>query len=163
MHDEIGLSDHWLVTLHRSTLKVAQELEDHDDVIKWKYFPRYWPFVRGIHRWPVNSLHKGQWCGALMFSLIWVLTNDWVHNRNAGDLRHHGTHYDVTVMCPAVWQSSWGKVILTPMKLLPKFLYITSLYRLIWGYLHRPVHSSILYILLIFWVYTDSIKSLLSL
>ena len=21
--------------------------------------PRYWPFVRGIHRWPVNSPHKG--------------------------------------------------------------------------------------------------------
>ena len=32
----------------------------HDDVIKWKHFPRYWPFVRGIHRWPVNSPHKGQ-------------------------------------------------------------------------------------------------------
>ena len=32
----------------------------HDDVIKWKHFPRYWPFVRGIHRWPVNSRHKGQ-------------------------------------------------------------------------------------------------------
>ena len=31
----------------------------HDDVIKWKHFPRYWPFVRGIHRWPVNSPHKG--------------------------------------------------------------------------------------------------------
>ena len=42
----------------------------HDDVIKWKYFPRYWPFVRGIHRLPVNSPHKGQWRGALMFSLI---------------------------------------------------------------------------------------------
>ena len=28
---------------------------DHDDVIKWKQFPRYWPFVRGIHRAPVNS------------------------------------------------------------------------------------------------------------
>ena len=27
----------------------------HDDVIKWKHFSRYWPFVRGIHRWPVNS------------------------------------------------------------------------------------------------------------
>ena len=40
------------------------------DVIKWKHFPRYWPFVRGIHRWPVNSPHKGKWCGALMFSLI---------------------------------------------------------------------------------------------
>ena len=24
----------------------------HDDVIKWKHFPRYWPFVRGIHRSP---------------------------------------------------------------------------------------------------------------
>ena len=39
----------------------------HDDVIKWKHFPRYWRFVRGIHRWPVNSPHKGQWRGALMF------------------------------------------------------------------------------------------------
>ena len=26
----------------------------HDDVIKWKHFPRYWPFVRGIHRSPVT-------------------------------------------------------------------------------------------------------------
>ena len=42
----------------------------HDDVIKWKHFPRYWSFVRGIHRPLVNSLHKGQWRGALMFSLI---------------------------------------------------------------------------------------------
>ena len=22
----------------------------HDDVIKWRHFPRHWPFVRGIHR-----------------------------------------------------------------------------------------------------------------
>ena len=36
----------------------------HDDVIKWRHFPRYWPFVRGIHRSPVNSPHKGQWRGA---------------------------------------------------------------------------------------------------
>ena len=40
-----------------------------DDVIKWKHFPRYWSFVRGIHRSPVNSPHKGQWRGALMFFL----------------------------------------------------------------------------------------------
>ena len=39
----------------------------HDDVIKWRHFPRYWPFVRGIHRSPVNSPHKGQWREALMF------------------------------------------------------------------------------------------------
>ena len=57
----------------------------HDDVIKWKHFPRYWPFVRGIHRSPVNSPHKGQWRGALMFSLICVWMNGWVNNREAGD------------------------------------------------------------------------------
>ena len=39
----------------------------HDDVIKWNNFPRYWPFVRGIHRSPVNSPHKGQCCGIWCF------------------------------------------------------------------------------------------------
>ena len=61
-------------------------------------FPRYWPFVQGIHRSPVNSPHKGQWHRALMFSLICVWINDWVNNREAGDLRCHRGHYDVTVM-----------------------------------------------------------------
>ena len=42
----------------------------HDDIIKWKHFWHYWPFQRGIQRWQVNSPHKGQWYGALMFSLI---------------------------------------------------------------------------------------------
>ena len=60
----------------------------HDDVIKWKHFRRYWPFVR----------HKGQWRGALMFSLICTRINGWVNNGEAGDLRRHCAHYDVTVM-----------------------------------------------------------------
>ena len=71
----------------------------HDDVIKWNHFPRYWPFVRGIHRSTVNSPHKGQWRGTLMFSLICVWINGWVNNREAGDLRHYRAHYDVIVMC----------------------------------------------------------------
>ena len=70
----------------------------NDDVIKWKHFPRYWPFVRGIHRSPVNSTYKGQWYGALMFSLICAWTNRWVKNRDVGDLRRYRAHYDVTVM-----------------------------------------------------------------
>ena len=70
----------------------------HDDAIKWKHFPRYWPFVRGIHRSSVNSPHKGQWRGALMFSLICTRINGWVNNGEAGDLRRHGAHYDVTIM-----------------------------------------------------------------
>ena len=71
---------------------------NHDDVIKWKHFSRNWPFVRGIHRSPVNSPHKGQWRGALMYFLICVWINDWVNNREAGDLRPNRAHYDVTVM-----------------------------------------------------------------
>ena len=46
----------------------------------------------------VNSPHKGQWRGALMFSLIFAWTNSWLNNRDAGDLRRHRAHYDVTVI-----------------------------------------------------------------
>ena len=55
---------------------LSREAEiNHDDVIKWKHFPRYWPFVRRIHRSSVN--------------------------RDAGgDLRRHRHHYDVIVMMP---------------------------------------------------------------
>ena len=70
----------------------------HDDVIEWKHFPRYWPFVRGIHRSPVNSPHKGQWRGALMFCLTRVWINSWVNNCEAGDLRRYLAHCDVIVM-----------------------------------------------------------------
>ena len=61
-------------------------------------FPCFWPFVRGIHRSPVNSPHSGQWRRALMFSLICDWINGWVNNREAGDLRRHRTHYDVIVI-----------------------------------------------------------------
>ena len=42
----------------------------------------------GIHRSPVNSPHKGQWHGALMFSLICVWINGWLNNREASLWRH---------------------------------------------------------------------------
>ena len=76
----------------------GEESVNDNDVIIWKHFPRNWPLVRGIPRSPVNSPHKGQWRGALLFSLICVLINDWVNNREAGDLRRQRTHYDVSVM-----------------------------------------------------------------
>ena len=81
-----------------SSIFFTQTSSLHDDVIKWKHFPRYWPFVRGIHQSPVNSPHKGQWRGALMLSLICVWINGWVNNREAGDLRRYHAHYNVTVM-----------------------------------------------------------------
>ena len=76
----------------------------HDDGIKWKHFPRNWPFVRGIHRSTVNSPHKGQWRGALMFSLICVWINGWVNNREAGDLIRYLAHYNVIVISMALCQ-----------------------------------------------------------
>ena len=66
-------------------------------------FPRFWPFVRWIHRSPVNSPHKGQWRGVLMFSLICAWTNVWVNSRDAGDLGRHRAHDDVALMCFEKW------------------------------------------------------------
>ena len=51
-----------------------------------------------IHRSPMNSPNKGQWRRSLMFSLICAWTNCWVNNCDAGDLRRHRAHYELTVM-----------------------------------------------------------------
>ena len=81
-----------------------------DDVIKWKHLPRYWSFVRGIHRSSVNSPHKGQWRRSSMLSLICAWINRWVNNRAAGDLRRHRAHYDVIVM-PSFSGYRWFRII----------------------------------------------------
>ena len=89
----------------------------HDDVIKWNQFPRYWPFVRGIHWSPLNSPHKGQWRGAFMSSLICAWINAWVNNRETGDVRRHRAHYDVIVISPCfsgLCQWHWGNRIIFP-------------------------------------------------
>ena len=103
----------------------------HDDIMKWKHFLRYWPFVLGIHRSlvnspihrsPVNSHHKGQWRGALMCSLICPWINDWASNEETGDLRHHPTDYDITVM---FWTEKRG-----PRNYLHVF---------VWPFVQRPI------------------------
>ena len=75
----------------------------HDDVIKWKHFPRYWPLVRGIRQSPVTSPHKSQWRGAFIFSLICAWIYRWVNNRESGDLRRYGAHYDVIIMSCTIY------------------------------------------------------------
>ena len=81
--------------------------ENHDDIIKWKHLPRYWSFVRGIHRSPVNSPHKRQWRGSLMFPLICAWINGCVNNR---DLMRYLARYDVIVMWfeQSVWIQNLG-------------------------------------------------------
>ena len=63
-----------------------------------KTFSASLAFVRGIHRWPANSPHKGQWRGALMCT-----------SRDADDLRRHRAHYDVTIMwLDSMWMVDIG-------------------------------------------------------
>ena len=97
--EDDDVDDTILVTTHQPDIYRSIILAFHDDVIKWKHFPLYWPFVRVSNRSPVNSPHKGQWRGALMFSLICAWTNGSVKNRDAGDLSRHHAHYDVSAMC----------------------------------------------------------------
>ena len=114
-------------------------LQEHDDFIKWKLFARYWPFVRGIHRSPVNSDHKGQWRGALMFSLICALNKRlskqswvcWFETQSRSLCRHwnetikrikwatsHMYIYDCEINSPRNWQfpaSDWkARVVFHP-------------------------------------------------
>ena len=72
--------------------------DPHDDVTKWKHFPRYWPFVRGIHRsrWIPRTKANDAELWRFLWSTVWI--NSWVNNREAGDLRRYRAHYDVIVM-----------------------------------------------------------------
>ena len=103
--DQIGNDGHWHSSLlvlplrQCATFNLSRAGAVYmDDVIKLTHFPRYWSFMRGIQRSPVNSPHKGQWRGALTFSLICAWINSWVNYREAGDLRFHRAHYGVIVM-----------------------------------------------------------------
>ena len=59
---------------HFSQVRLKLEYDPHFHVTPWcrhqmktlSALPGYWPFVRGIHRSPMNSPLKGQWRGALM-------------------------------------------------------------------------------------------------
>ena len=71
----------WKLLIQIAWPQYPTNSHNHVDVIKWKHF-----------------LHKGQWRGTLMFSLICAWMNGWVNNRVAGELRCHGAHYDVIAM-----------------------------------------------------------------
>ena len=61
-------------------------------------FPCYWPSC-GIL---IEFSHKGQWRGALVFSLICAWTSGWWNSREAGDLRRHRAHYDCNGLLTSV-------------------------------------------------------------
>ena len=91
--------------IHHIVYNTAMTDSEH----KWKLTKSWWrhqmetfsallALCAGNSPVPVNSPHKGQWRRALMFSLICARINDWVNNREAGDLRRYRGHYDVNVM-----------------------------------------------------------------
>ena len=88
------ISHNWCV---RFAMLCAHVSSCHDDVIKWKHFPCYWLFVRRIHWSPMNSPQRPLTRSFDVY-LFWAWINGWVNNREAGDLRRHSAHCDVTVM-----------------------------------------------------------------
>ena len=75
--------------------------EQHDDVIKWKHFPRYWPFVRGIHRprWiPRTKASDAElWCFLWLHSLNKRLSKQsrgwWFETPSRPLWRHSNVYY----------------------------------------------------------------------
>ena len=101
---------HWKINAilhcHICNLRINKNVEivsimhpsrSYHGVIKWKHFPNYWLFVRGIHRWPVNSPKKRP----VMWSLD-VFCNLSLKKRLSKQSRRWwfetlSRHYDITV------------------------------------------------------------------
>ena len=75
---------YWMGSRHKSTWWCHQ----------MQTFLCYWPFVWGIQWSPVNSQHKGQLHGALMFSLICASINGYNNKCHCNDDFHY--------FCPTV-------------------------------------------------------------
>ena len=107
---KMGLNNHTLeCCLTRAAWEAAcltwQPVLHHYYSIKWKHFPRYWPFVRGIHGSSVDSRHKGP-VTRIFDDLFNVSLKKGVKNNGmAVDLRRRDAHRDVTVVW---WSRSVG-------------------------------------------------------
>ena len=113
MTQGVGINAAILLTIspwifHKCTCNINSVC--HDNVIKWTHLPRYWPFVRGIHRSPVDSTHRGQWRGALMFSLICARTRCFLwfapEQKVEETIETAVIYYDVTVVVWPIYVNS---------------------------------------------------------
>ena len=83
---------------------------------------------------------------------IYAWTNGWINTRDAGDVRRHHTHYDVTVM--VVWRYSLSEQVMHTKLLfdylnleISQVLIYIYLYIYIYIYILKPVHGAA-----IFWI-----------
>ena len=99
----LHIYEHFVLSRMRRSANVIMMVCNHVPASTWwrhemETFSALLVICAGNSPVPVNSPHKGQWRGALMFSLICVWVNGWVNNREAGDLIRHRAHYGVIVM-----------------------------------------------------------------
>ena len=93
----------------------------HDDVIKWKHFSRYWPFVMGIQWLPVDSSHKGP--GVRSFDVFfdlrlnkqlskqlrrWHSRSLWYHCNVCDVMALYGSHM-MMILVPEAGISGWDE------------------------------------------------------
>ena len=86
----------WLVVSARGSFRTgtctdySHNLAPHDDVMAWKCFPHYWPFVREttVARWipPTKVLMES------FGSFLIVSMNRLFDSHYAGDMKHCDTH-----------------------------------------------------------------------
>ena len=100
IHFNVFIFRYWFfINLHDCPLPAKQkERTWWRHVIKWIHCQCYGPFVRRIHRLPVDSPHEARCRESLIFCLIGTWTNGWANNQDAGDLRRHCVHYGVAVV-----------------------------------------------------------------
>ena len=81
-----GESGHW-----------KDKYSQYDDVIKWKNFPRYWPFVRGIHR--SRWIPRTKATDAELCCFLWSAPEPTAKQAigTPDDLKRHRAHYGVFV------------------------------------------------------------------
>ena len=86
------------VQMNYMTLLLMHVLTWENDIPWWRHQMETFSALLAIcaGNSPVPFPHKGQWRGALIFSLICVRINGF-NNGEAGDLRRYLAHYDVTV------------------------------------------------------------------
>ena len=94
------------------SIDISPFLPLHDDVIKWNLSPRYWPIVRGIHRSPVNSPHKGQWRWVMISSLIWVIVNSNFRNKLQWNLKRNSCIFIQESACENLVCKKWRQFCL---------------------------------------------------
>ena len=123
-------------------LKNTKIMDSLSNMISWKdmmtssnenIFGIIGHLCKGIH-WS-HYPHKGQWRGALMLSLIYARINSWENNGEAGDLRCHHTHYDVTVMIISTLKQHFNTVILCNMCEMYRF------HKVLRWFLHRVIQT----------------------